>query len=67
MNATKNYLQKFSDRANETVKKYEKLADKYITYIFQASNKINIIKNYKLQLSDNLIENLNRKINRVNS
>ena len=62
VDAAETYLKQFSDRAINEINKYEKLARKYITYIPQASDRVNTPANYQLRLLNNLIDNLTIEI-----
>ncbi len=63
--AAAKYLQNFSDRANNILNEYEKVASEYIIFDPPIIRLDNATTNYRLQLLNNLIDNLQDRINRL--
>ncbi|MCC0177864.1 dynamin family protein [Waterburya agarophytonicola K14] len=66
IDAAELYLQKFSDRINNILNEYEKLAREYITYMPPARDRITITENHQLQLLNNIVNSLSVEISQLN-
>ena len=65
VNAAENYLKKFSEDANQKINTYEPKARDYITYIPAIEQNQSSHNHYRLQLLNNLIDNLQHEINLI--